>query len=549
MKIFEDLIDELKEENLLEETVIKAGKVKNDSKPPSTEADNADMVSAFQTEAVAASNLSESTKESAPERPPVIEEDIKNTSQNNPQIFEAEPKTASQPSNEAEYYRKRAMEEVAFLQMVEHVFAGVEREQMKIAPKPYDHLEVKKVLHSFLQVSGDVKSPEHAQLEFRLMQETESWYSALSHRDKRISVAHLRRYCEMTRPTLSSPALIALARFYRNAPFSEQIRNKFDLVLTKLFTKDSGGEKRNMVLSREELIKHLNELYADWSSIPLYLTNDEDDSEVLLMALKFEDFMAETEAAENFDELVRNDFFNRVRSFKESTCEQFFAPLVTAAAIESNVRIGNRYVELLNREREKGESAKLEDKYGFLHDQIISDATSKTLQLAELLKERIERSESAAENKGALNKETSQSKTEPKSEAAVKSGKTNKVGFLAVNKWLLAATVVAVLASFSLYIWANYQDSSEKFSQNVKKVNLENSMLKEYITEARINNETFFGVVLPSWSGLTRERKEEILKKIVSIGSDKGFKNVHLLDKEGKTAASASKENLTVNNL
>ncbi len=107
-------------------------------------------------------------------------------------------------------------------------------------------------------------------------------------------------------------------------------------------------------------------------------------------AFKFEDFMTEADNAESFDELIRNDFFNRLRLFKESTGEQFFAPLVAATAIESNVRIGNRYVELLNIEREKGEAEKLENKYGFLHDQVISDATSKTLQLVELLKEKKE---------------------------------------------------------------------------------------------------------------------------------------------------------------
>jgi len=452
MNIFEDLVDELKEENLLEETVTKGGKAKSDSKSPSVEASKAETISAVHVKETESLNLTESRKEFGRENTPAAKENLEDNLQNKSKIFETESKSSAQPSNEAGYYRKRAMEEVAFLQMVEHVFAGIEREQMKIAPKPYDDLEVKKVLHLFLQASGDVKSPEHAQLEFRLMQETESWYSALSHRDKRISVAHLRRFCETTRPALSSPALIALGRFYRNSPFSEPVRNKFDLVLTKLFTKDSGGEKRNLVFNRDELIKHLNELYADWSSIPLYLSDDEDNSEVLLIALKFEDFMAETETAENFDELVRNDFFNRVRSFKQSTSEQFFAPLVTAAAIESNVRIGNRYVELLNKEREKGESAKLEDKYGFLHDQIISDATSKTLQLANLLKEK-----SGESHPPAKQKDTVKTESKPNNGTIVESGKKEKGGFFAVNKWLLAAAVIAVIASFSLYIWANYQ--------------------------------------------------------------------------------------------
>ena len=330
MNIFEDLIEELKEENLLEETPADTKTADTAAKPPAEK-----ITASAQPAQTPAAKTDEPKKETSGFD--------RQTPENN---FQKPASAPNPPVGEADYYRKRAVEEVAFLQMVEHVFAGVEREQMKIAPKPYDDLEVKKVLHSFLQISGDVKSPEHAQLEFRLLQETESWYSALSQRDKLVSVAHLRRYCETTRPALSSPALVALGRFYRNSPYSEQIRSKFDLVLTRLFTKEIGGEKRKPVFSRDELIKHLNELYADWSSIPLYST-DEENSDTLLMVLKFEDFIAEAENAESFDELIRNDFFNRLRRFKESANEHFFAPLVTAAAIESNLRIGNRYVELL----------------------------------------------------------------------------------------------------------------------------------------------------------------------------------------------------------
>lgn len=536
MNIFESLIEELKEDNLLEETVVKADKPKNNSEIFRNGAGDIKKTSNEQAEEVKTENRAESI--AAAENGNGFFD--KQGSENN---FNTRPAAKKKPINEAEYYRKRAMDEVAFLQMVEHVFAGVEREQMKVAPKHYDDLEVKKVLHSFLQLAGDAKSPEHAQLEFQLLQETESWYSALSQRDKLISASHLRRFCETTKPSLSAPALVALGRFYRNSPYSEAVRSKFDLVLTRLFSKESNGEKRQLILKRDELIKHLNGLYADWSSIPLYSVDDEDNSEILLMALKFEDFMAEIEAASNFDELVRNDFFSRLRDFKQSANEQFFAPLVTAAAIESNVRTGNRFVELLGIEREKGESAALEEKYGFLHDQIVSDATSKTLQLVAVLKET---SVPVVEEKD-LPREPAAAKPETKSnvETAAKSVKKEKSGFLSVNKWLLAATVIIVVLSFSLYFWANYQ-GAEKVSQNVKKVNLENSMLKEYIKEARISDDTFFGVVLSSWTGLSREKKEEILKKIVFIGEEKGYKNVHLLDKEGKTAASASGENITI---
>ena len=44
--------------------------------------------------------------------------------------------------NHKEYFRKRAIDEVAGLQMVDHVLSGVEREQMKLIPKPFDDIPV-----------------------------------------------------------------------------------------------------------------------------------------------------------------------------------------------------------------------------------------------------------------------------------------------------------------------------------------------------------------------------------------------------------------------
>ena len=72
---------------------------------------------------------------------------------------------------------------------------------------------------------------------------------------------------------------------------------------------------------------------ADWSSVPLY-TADSDETNVLLTALSFEDLGAEAEGASNFDQLITNDFFGRLRLFKESISELFYAPSVTAAAID-----------------------------------------------------------------------------------------------------------------------------------------------------------------------------------------------------------------------
>jgi hypothetical protein len=562
MNIFEDLIEELKEENLLEETVMetslaaeKANNSQNDADESLVfEADESKMIRVEDDEFPEEFDFEESSDEpeakaAEAETPPAeTVESLETESAEETEVEEAADaghvEQNQESANGVEFYRQRAMKEVSGLQMVEHVLSGVEREQMKVVPKPYDDLEAKKILHHFLQVSKDLNSPEHAQAEFQLMQETESWYSALSHRDKNVSVTHLRRYCETTRPILSSQALISVARFYRNSPYSDQVRSKFDLVITRLFAKDIGGEKRQMVFEREEMIKHLTMLYAEWASIPMYAAA-EDDSEILLIALKFEDFMSEADEASNFDELIKNDFFNRLRVFKESTNENFFAPLITATAIECNVRVGNRYVDLIQLEKEKVESAKLEDKYGFLHDQSISEAASKTLQLVDLLKQNVVQNDETIQEESQIEK-AEQSQTSPAAapeKAKVSAVKKEKSKY-AVNKWLLLATILVVVVNIGLYIWMSSNVEPENTNQNVKKVNLENSSLKEYIREARIANDTFFAIVQQNWSTLNQEKREEVLKKVFATGSEKGFQKVHLLDNQGKTVGFADAENV-----
>ncbi len=148
-------------------------------------------------------------------------------------------------------------------------------------------------------------------------------------------------------------------------------------------------DSRSLLFNRKEIYGHVKTLYADWSSIPLYSDN-EDDSDNVLAALSFEEMAVEAENARSFDELIKRDFFGRLRLFKESIAEMFFAPGVTAAAIDSNVRIGNVYVRLINRERHRVDVDTIHAKYAVLDDQTVSEAVGRSLGLMEILRIPIE---------------------------------------------------------------------------------------------------------------------------------------------------------------
>lgn len=599
MSLFEDLVEELKEDNLLEETVIDSVQ-KTESQTvfenPKIDVENKIIEDSrtqnlfnqpFQTKIVDESNKFKQEMVSHNESTIVqksvktalfndinVEEDNKlpqnlefetslrgdekiNQENSHTEIIATseivdvqEKEIAENPTpvikyvDEREFYRQRAIDEVNGLQMVEQVLVSVEREQMKTVSKTYDDLEVKQALHDFLQVSNDVKSPNHAQAEFRLMQETEDWYSALTRKDRNISVGHLRRYCETTKPSLSSQALISLARFYRNSPFSESVRGKFDLVITRLFTKEIDVNKRELLFKADELLQHIQDLYAEWSSVPLY-SIDDDDSELLLAALKFQDFVNEAEHAESFDELIKTDFFKRLKVFKEQTNENFFSPLLVFNAIECNVAIGNRYVELLELEKEKSNVSNLTNKYGIVHDKSISEATSKTLELLEILNQRKPEPEVSVQESQPVEDNIIELPTASKTNVK----KIKKQSLFKANKWLILATAFTIIFAAVFFMMGGHKSLDNGLttsSSGVKVVNLDNSSLKEYVDSAKINRNTLYAITNDNWKKMNLTDKKEIVTKFISVGKDKEFEKVHLINSEGKTVAFGSKDTINV---
>ncbi|MGQ0542948.1 MAG: hypothetical protein ACT4O9_14010, partial [Blastocatellia bacterium] len=430
MNVFEDLIEELKDEKLLEDTILEL---------------QAKRAVALTAEPAKSPQVI--TQAASPEQQP----DQQVLTKPLDQAEVREPKAASSGNEDyelplieksadgREFFRKRAMEEVSSLQMVEHVLSGVEREHMKMPSASHDDLEVKKALHRFLQVTGDIKSEEHADAEYKLMHETERWCAALASRDSNISVANIRRFCENSRPVLSSQALIALARFYRNSPFSELGRGKFDLVITKLFSREMGGQKRKLLFGRPDMIGHINTLYANWSSLSLY-ASDDDDPVIKEKVAKFAEFVREAESARTLDDLVAKDLFENIRVTKESLADMFYAPEITAAAIDCNVRLGNRFVELVHQERENTSVESIEEKYGYTYDQIISNAAGKTLHLVDLLKSIREVAEVEEE---AVEEEIHRTPHRVPVVIPDPYGtQSRRFDVFGVNKWLLATTLL-----------------------------------------------------------------------------------------------------------
>ncbi|MEO5859294.1 MAG: hypothetical protein ABIR33_10130 [Pyrinomonadaceae bacterium] len=504
MSVFEELIDELKEENLLEETVFSTNRASAlpaqvHPEPVTSEGDDDfDLLDSDSDEGF--------VEDSADER---------------------------------EAYRRRAMDEVSSLQMVEHVLSGIEREHMKMSPRAFDDLEVKKALHKFLQVNAPINSDGHSQAEYKLFQETEKWFSELAKRDNNISVANVRRFCENSRPVLSSQALMALARFYRNSPFSEAVRGKFDFIMTRLFSREVGDEKRKLLFGRIEMLNHVRTLYSNWASLSIVPTEDEGGGPAVVSAVAgFEGFVRESEAVESFDQLITSDFFNRIRLIKESTAELFFEPAVISSAMECNVRIGNRFIDLLQKGRVATGEHSIEEKYGYTYDTIISGAASKTLLLLELLREAREADEPLT------TKSTEHSREAPVKAASFERApvveEASRPRLLAVNKWLVAATILVLALSAGVFFWSENAATAEDGVDVAPAVNIAGTELTQHVREASTSSETLYGVMQPTWEALSEEEKKQFLAKAFDFAKSRGMKKVNLLNARGRTVGYAA---------
>ena len=553
MNVFEDLITELQEENLLENTVIKSSaertsdEIALDETVVPNAVYDAPAVDRIEIEtaadhgagvgAVPTGTVNFETAQEVPQRAPQNQRVEKNK----------------------EFFKKRAVAEVASLQMVEHVLTGVEREYMKAVPNTYDDFKAKKALNNFIHVTDSTDAEGHAEAEFDLMQETESWCSALAERDKKIPVSNLRQYCDNTKPALSSQAMLAIARFYRNLPYSESVRSKFDFVLTRLFSRAAIDEKRVCLFDRDETVKHIKTLYADWASIPLY-SADDNDSNVMLAGLSFEDLALEAERAGSFDQLIKSDFFGRLRMFKESISEVFLAPSVAAAAVDANIRIGNAYVTLIARERQQMDSNSIQSKYGSsLDSQIISDATAQTLELVDLLNAPMPAFEAANEETAVPNKAMepeASTPAAPRVEQNAPSIKTRASGdgivtrltdqVRSINKWVLVFCGVLILATGGLVIYSSYFAGEMPSSVGVASVDFENPAINEVILKAKVSNGTLYVSLQPTWDAMPKEKRQEVLQKIFQTGREKGFVQVNLIGKDGRSVGYASATRLDV---
>lgn len=503
MNVFEDLIVELKEQNLLEETILDFDQLQIELDDVGESAGSAGHAATWNEHAAA-------------------------------------PK--------AEVVKKRISEQMVALQMVDHVFTGVERDFLKTEPQVFDDLPAKKALHRYVQASKSPDSDDFFEAESKLLLEMEAWTLALTARDREIAVAALRRYCETAQPPLSPQALFSLARFYITLEPSDETVRKFDFVVTRLFSKIEDGGQRSLICSRDEIVGHLKKRYSDWAVVQPHLqaSNEQD---VTAAVLNFKQFITEAEQAASLDELKDSSYFERVRSAKNEAAELYFRPQFTAAVIECNIALANRVTEFLQSEMHRlGGPDKVLEKFASLDQFLISDAAGRTFSFKQALDYDLgfDPFDSPLEfSKPASDKQSAYPKDRVYSRPYI--AKKRSTTIFGLNRWLVIGCVIALMVAASFYVWGENLFADNAAVATAKSIDIGDPELKKFAKSVKLSNEMLYVITTNAFDDLARDQQEEYLRKLQTAGSEKGYTKVSLLNERGKNIAYASPDRIQLN--
>ena len=282
---------------------------------------------------------------------------------------------------------QRAVDYAKTLEIVQRVIAGVEKAILSSIPQKYDVDPAYNVARNLKQAIKEKETERIAEAEDHLSNELYLWHLSLTTRDQKIQPYHLRRFCDGTYVHLDPPSFQALTRFYRSLPHSESVQSKYDFSVTRLFSSLGENDLRKLRIGGKRLIDSLSKMADAWRGDRPLPSATPDEIAAAVDGLRA--FIAEANTSINeFEELISSDVFNRIRLFKRDLGELFYEPRVTAAAVECNVALANKFSTLLTGEDEQIREAPdvCRDLVNILVDRSINASTSERFDETELAK-------------------------------------------------------------------------------------------------------------------------------------------------------------------
>lgn len=241
-------------------------------------------------------------------------------------------------------------DEVMDLQMFDNFLIAVERRYLQDADQPYDPSRIRAHLRFLENLSGELTTEKFNRIVSDVRSGISEWMASLEGRDSLIQAYHLRQFFDEPGRKIEPVVYSTLTRFYRELPASPSNQSKFDLAITRLFSRTQEPPFREMLIDRDDLAEQIAALFECWD---VYKPKKKESGHASLVAAKLDDFQREAQALANYQELFGSDLFDRLRAFKRKIGGQYIHPLIAAAAVECNITVGNAFNQVLTNANSK----------------------------------------------------------------------------------------------------------------------------------------------------------------------------------------------------
>jgi hypothetical protein len=322
--------------------------------------------------------------------------------------------------------------QIGSIKTIDQIFAAIEREQLELQVKQFDSLDLNMALQEFRRGNFDAKD--------KVFDEILKWQDELLERDQNISVHNLRLHCETAKPALNSKALLTLGEFYQNVS-----RSKFEMLLTRVFSRVTENSHRRLILEDDDLEQHIKNVF---SKNQQEIVEDEARNAVIT---KLAQFRTDASDCKNFGGLVATELLKKYSQYKSEIGFEFNDSKVLKNIIETNVYIGERLIKLVIREKSSSSGVNLTDKtlFGEKFEAEVATTVCQTISLDNIVAEAV-----TVSPKKQLN--TQGSVTQKSSSRKVTKVDANEGGETSVGKLIVYSLITCVVTLIIIYISITY---------------------------------------------------------------------------------------------
>jgi len=179
---------------------------------------------------------------------------------------------------------------------------------------------------------------------------------------------------------------------------------------------------------------------------------------------------------------------------------------------------------------------------------VISDSLGRTFELGTVDNHEQDLTADGIEPRTERSKERQEqrSKQRQKRGKPVSESKRGSSTIFGVNRWLLLATIMTVIVSLGIYVWAEKFGDEPPPSDSVRSLNIDNPDLKKFIKTSKLSGPMLYAVVTPAFEEMSVEVQRDFLKDLYQYGRQKGYSKVTLVNEQGRNIAFADDGRLEV---